>query len=332
MTVSRRFGPRWTRRLRVMLIGRRHNWRMSGCQKSGPDWITARVRKRDDPVLGTQYDERDVPILSSIKIGSYTRVMANEAKWRRRDQFPSHQRLADELEKLLRFADELDCFEPLLLRLRGDARDRSAVLGELLAAFYLRRRGFTILGRDPVGRSGKVGDWSADFRGGTPLFVEVKAPDWEAELSEDERKQGRKTLGKYVDLEARSVAPFDVLMDVIGRNATPKLLPGTPNLIVTSDNLFVSIVGMPYLEPRFREWFARPQFRAVGGILFLRHDESLDPDRVRIRFEENKFADQGNQLPADVISHLQAQAAIDDRGRRDNIPGPLSRRSRIILG
>jgi hypothetical protein len=34
-------------------------------------------------------------------------------------------------------------------------------------------------------------------------------------------------------------------MDVIGRNAEPKLLPSMPNLVVTVDNLFVSIVGMP---------------------------------------------------------------------------------------
>jgi hypothetical protein len=273
-----------------------------------------------------------VPVLSSVHIGAYTRVMANDAKWRRLDEFPSHQRVADELEKLLRFADEISCFEALLPRLRGDARDRSAVLGELLAAFYLHRRGFEILGRDPVGQKGKVGDWSVGFRGGPPLFVEVKAPDWQAELSEEERKQGRKELGKYVDLEARSVAPFDVLMDVIGRNAAPKLLPGVPNLIVTADNLFVSIVGMPYLEPRFREWFARPEFRSVGGILFLRHDESLDPDRVLIRFEENKFADQGNKLPADAVEHLQAQAAIDEDRRRERVSSPLSRRSGIILG
>jgi hypothetical protein len=81
--------------------------------------------------------------------------------------------------------------------------------------------------------------------------VEAKAPDWEAELSETDRRQGRKVLGKYVDLEARAVTPFDVLMDVIGRNAAPKLLPGTPNLMVTADQLFVSIVGMPYPEAGF---------------------------------------------------------------------------------
>jgi hypothetical protein len=194
-----------------------------------------------------------MPILSSVQIGAYTRVMANDAKWRRQDEFPSHQRVADELERLLRFADGINCFEALLPRLRGNTRERSSVLGELLAAFYLQRRAFQILGRDPAGRSGKTGDWSVGFWGGSPLFVEVKVPDWEAELSDEERKQGRKDLGKYVDLEARGVAPFDVLMDVIGRNAAPKLLANTPNLIVTADNLFVSIVGMPHLEPRFRE-------------------------------------------------------------------------------
>jgi hypothetical protein len=257
--------------------------------------------------------------------------MANDAKWRCLDEFPSHQRLADELERLLRFADGINCFEPLLPRLRGNARDRSAVLGELLVAFYLHRRGFRILGREPAGLDGKAGDWSVALREGPPLFVEVKAPDWEAELSEEERKRGRKALGKYVDLEARRVAPFDVLMDVIARNATPKLTQGVPNLIVTSDNLFVSIVGMPHLEERFQEWFVRPEFRRVGGVLFLRHSESLEPDRVMVRFEENRFADQDNRLPTGVIDHLRAQAAIDDDVRRYRLSGSHGPLSKIII-
>lgn len=206
-----------------------------------------------------------MPILSNVRIGAYTRVMANDAKWRRLDELPSHQRVAGELERLLRFADDINCFEPLLPRLRGDARDRSAVLGELLAAFCLHRRGFKILGRDPVGRDKKVGDWSGGSRGEPPLFVEVKAPGREAELSEGERKQGRKALGKYVDPETRCVAPFDVLMDVIGRHAARKLLANTPNLIVTVDTLFVSIVGMPHPDARFREWFVKPEFVSAGS-------------------------------------------------------------------
>jgi hypothetical protein len=70
----------------------------------------------------------------------------------------------------------------------------------------------------------------------------------------------------------------------------------------------------------------------VGGVLFLRHNESLDPDRILIRFEENVFADQGNKLPADVIDLLKAQAAIDEERRREKVANPVSRRSGIILG
>ena len=106
---------------------------------------------------------------------------------------------------------------------------------------------------------------------------------------------------------------------VRSQHAAPKLLPDTPNLIVTADNLFVSIVGMPHLESRFREWLARPEFRSVGGILFLRLSESLDPDRVLIRFEENSFADLGNKLPADAVEHLQAQTAIDEDSQHERL-------------
>jgi hypothetical protein len=110
-------------------------------------------------------------------------------------------------------------------------------------------------------------------------------------------------------------------MEVIKRNAVPKLLPTTRNLIVTTDDMFVSIIGMPHLEHRFGEWFAKPEFRNIGGILFLRPYCSLGPDEVLIRFEENRLADPSNRLPGEVIGHLKAQAAIDDKRRLDRLLG-----------
>ena len=38
------------------------------------------------------------------------------------------------------------------------------------------------------------------------MFVEVKAPDWQAELSEEERKQGRKELGS-MSIWRRAASP-----------------------------------------------------------------------------------------------------------------------------
>jgi hypothetical protein len=258
-----------------------------------------------------------MPIPPDVRIREYTRVMANGAKWRRLDEFPFHQDLADQLERLLRFADEVGSFEPLLSRLRGNPRERSAVLGELWTAFYLHRRGFTVLGRDPLGVGSRVGDWSLAFKGTASIFVEVKAPDWEAELSDEERlQQGRKELGKYLHLESRAVAPFEVLMDVIKRNASPKLPPDVPNLIVTADDLFVSIVGMPHLDNRFDQCFRQPEFSRIGAVLFLPAEGTLDPDRVLIRFEENPYVDASNALPREAAVQLKAQAAIDVARRR----------------
>jgi hypothetical protein len=237
--------------------------------------------------------------------------MANDAKWRYHDEFPSSQLLANELEKLLVFADEIRCFEAFLPRLRDNARARNAALGELLTAFYLHKRGFENITRDPPGANFKIGEWSATFSNSPAIFIEVKSPDWQAELSDAERLAGRKTLGKHVDLEARFVAPFDVLMDVILRNAVPKLLDDSPNLIITADDMFVSIVGMPHLEMRFSEWFAKPDFSKVGGIMSFRTNYSLDPDRVLIRFEVNHSANVSNRLPPAVIAHLNAQAFVD---------------------
>jgi hypothetical protein len=97
--------------------------------------------------------------------------------------------------------------------------------------------------------------------------------------------------------------------------------------IYPADDLFVSIVGMPYLEVRFREWFVKPEFRQIGGILFLRPSGSLNQKQALIRFEENQFSENGNILPGNAVEHLKAQADIDDNRRLEKMSsvGPLSR-------
>jgi hypothetical protein len=87
-------------------------------------------------------------------------------------------------------------------------------------------------------------------------------------------------------------------MDVIGRNAAPKLLPGTPNLIVTADHLFVEHRRNTVSRSPVSDGWPGV---SCSGILFLRHDQSLDPGRLLIRFEQNHVVDPGTRLPAEVI-------------------------------
>ena len=67
-------------------------------------------------------------------------------------------------------------------------------------------------------------------------------------------------------------------------------------------------------------------------VVFLRHSESFDPDNILIRFEENQFVDQDNGLPAGVIDHLKAQAAVDEERRIKRFSSPVLPRSGIVLG
>ncbi|MGD1090206.1 MAG: hypothetical protein ABR955_15990, partial [Verrucomicrobiota bacterium] len=70
-------------------------------------------------------------------------------------------------------------------------------------AFFLSRNGFEIVKWEPkTGIGGHLGEFSVRWKGGPAIMVEVKAPDWQGDLSELEQRGERKTLGKYVDGEA----------------------------------------------------------------------------------------------------------------------------------
>ena len=126
-----------------------------------------------------------------------------------------------------------------LPRFREYPRERDAALGEARLAFFFHRNNFRIVSWFPPGRGSHEGDLEIQWTDTEPIFVEVKGPTWEGELSAEERDTGRKVQPKYIDGQARSVRPSVEVRNAL-RKALPKLSQERANLVAIVDDLFLS--------------------------------------------------------------------------------------------
>src|SRR6266481_5358049 len=191
--------------------------------------------------------------------------------------FPWKQRVADELEKLLEFSDSQNQFERFLGRISKAADNRmDEVVQELRTAFFFYRNGFPICRWEPSGLLGKIGEYSlrADRQ---EVFVEVKSPGWEAELSPEEIKAGRTKQPKYIQGDARAVAPWLQVRDCMKR-AYCKFTDAQPNLLVIADDFHMSLteeddsqfeIALFEKTTVFNKeagYFANSSYERLGGI------------------------------------------------------------------
>jgi hypothetical protein len=269
-----------------------------------PDYAWRSNRSLTSHLRRTGHD----PVLLgvSLALGDHLRVASEGARWIERDGFPSDQEWADEHESVLNFAAAHGQFERSLGRLRGTARQRDATFAEFRVAFFLARNGFNILQWEP-NVTGRPGDLLVEWPGTEPIFVETKAPDWEGELSTDERAT-RKVSPKYVDGDGRWVDPVPNVLRVIRSNVLPKLGDYLPNMAIVHDDLFVSPTHRPSKWPkRFCDGMANPEFARLGAIYFVRPDRPLPGLGVDYAtlFVENPNCLPACRIPTEVVTGLR---------------------------
>lgn len=265
----------------------------------------------------------DVPP-SLIQLGSLTQVVRHGAKWRRELLFPYSQASACEAERIFEFLSVQGQFERFLPRLRDDARALQAAIAEGRVAFFHFRNGFDIHEWEPPGRDRCVGEFSVSWNWGQKVFVEVKAPDWQGQLSKDELLSDRKQKGKWVDGEGGCVSPFP---ERTIKNAVLKLRDDQPNLVVIAGDLFISPAEVPDsdLKDRVDEFFRRPENRVLGGLLFFKADECRNEIEYKIRFYANPYACAPCRIPADIAAGLAASSQADEARRPQRGRSPVAR-------
>lgn len=245
-----------------------------------------------------------MPPRERIEIGPLTQALLDASVWSRDSLFPYWQARADDAEAVLSFLLDQGVLESF--RRRFAARESEGAWAEARAGLFLWRNGFRILQWEPRAVPERPGDIDVQYGDTEPVFVEVKGPGWQGELSDEERSRGRKEQSKFEGIEARSVGPSASACYAIDK-AIPKFSSHRCNLVVIVDDLYISPVELPegWLEHDVTEHLVKtPRGSSVGGALFVWVTQSGGPVEYRHRFVRHSAANR--PLPASVVERLAA--------------------------
>jgi hypothetical protein len=186
-----------------------------------------------------------------VKLGPLTAAMRAEARWRNEDHlYPAWQVFADEIERILRFADEQGQLSRCWSNLTARIPQRDSALDELRVAYHLHQHQFRVVDWEPAGLNGNRGEYLVCGPSSVEIFVEVKGPRWEGELDDEEIKAGRTKQPKELYLEGRAVAPWQRIRFEVEK-AYKKFIPSVPNLLVIVGNR--GFVSMEHGAEKFAE-------------------------------------------------------------------------------
>lgn len=252
-----------------------------------------------------------------MNFGERTRTLFADPRWRVRDgdKYPSDQCFADELELLLDFAAKHGQLDWYSSRLVKKPRERSAAIAELSVAYDLCARGFHLLSFEPLGLNCKKGEFLVSpARETVRVFVEVKAPDWQAEvtgfgtLAHDPSAQQRLTEKKYRDGDGGPILPGVGVQFAIEK-AYEKLPPDQPTLlIVPSNGMFNSYEHFPQMiAHRLLNNdgpFVSSKFERLGGVGLFWYQYIGTGIRYDMEVIPNPHAAAKNTLPQSVCNLL----------------------------
>jgi hypothetical protein len=256
-----------------------------------------------------------MPPLPDVQLGPLTRSILDGAPWRDVSVFPASQHWADEVERVLSFLTTQGVFARFLPRLRARETERDGALAEARTGYYFHRNGFQVLKWEPEEVAGRPGDLDIRWSDSEAIFVEVKGPGWEGELTPEEIAAGRQHQPKYINAEARAMDPVERVIYAVDK-ALPKLSSERINVVVVADDLFFSPTEIPktLLLGRLATMLRDEVYRNVGGIFMLNAVSYTEGTEVeyRARFIANVNATR--PLPDAVQSGLL--------GTNDNPYGP----------
>jgi len=245
------------------------------------------------------------PILHSIAQG---------AEWTTEDEFPAAPEWADEHEQWLAFVDSKGELARFLPRLKKSAYQRDRTFSEIGIAYYLEtRRSLPIIEWEPTGNEAKTGEYMVQGPTG-PIFVEVKTGGWQKDIVEEQgRHSPRLSQPKYINAEARSVAPWAVIRNAIA-NAYPKFTSTMPSLLIIREDYLAPLdtfnkdialfcpgrgkQGDGYLAEN--GYFLDSRFERLGGLAIFSVELGIRGLRYSFSVSHNPNAVQAVRLPPAV--------------------------------
>ena len=232
--------------------------------------------------------------------------MSTNATWVGMDEFPSNRIWANEVEEVLEYLKAKKQFERLLPRLRGNLNERDGALAEGRVAYVLARQGFSIVSWEPIGNSGKKGEFEIKWQNNPPIFVEVKGPRWEGELSDIEKKGNRKKQKRYINGEVRPLDPIERILFAIDKSIDKYSLDKFNMLVTVCDLLFTSPFDWPWksVKPRIQSYLSNIKYSNLGGILLFNSECKSEIITYKMAFIENPEANSKCKLSTQVINYF----------------------------
>jgi len=152
------------------------------------------------------------------------------------------------------------------------ASQRDSALSELRVAFFFDRSGFPVSEWRPLAEPPKEVEFAIGCASGDTIFIEVKSPGWEMELSQAERLAGRTKEPKYQNGEGRMFANNEAITFAVDK-AYPKFSATHSNLLVVADDLFVSMehgtewwADAALYDPGRGGKFTSTTYERLGGV------------------------------------------------------------------
>ena len=239
----------------------------------------------------------DRPLLAKITQGS---------RWLGKDEFPSDELWADEVEKWLQYVEGRRQFDRFLPRLRDLPAQRDETLAEIKAAYFNETYvGYQTCSWEPCGEGAKLGDFSFAFKA-TNVFCEVKSPGWEQAIVESQgKKSPRLGLPKYIPgVEFSSFANWPYVRASVLR-AYPKFPDNTSTLLILVDDFKVCLTDDPLGMPKAlyesgTGCFMSNQFSNLGAIAALNVQNT---GKIEYRFSvyHNPMAQKSAVIPREVF-------------------------------
>jgi hypothetical protein len=201
--------------------------------------------------------------------------LLREAEWKRQGHvYPTLPAWHSELEGLLGFIQahgRVDSYWPDLTSARP--RQFFAALQEIRVARFLAANGFPVAKWQPPGRGNHKGEFSVQAVP-LPIFVEVKSPDWEGQLTPEERDAGRKEQGKYSNLVHGADDGWRAIRASV-KKAYPKFSLVQPNLLVIADDRWLPLVFSGELSVQHALHFASTVLDGEAGYFTTTNFENL---------------------------------------------------------
>ena len=241
------------------------------------------------------------PLLAKIAQGS---------RWLGKDEFPSDELWANEVEKWLQYVDGRGQFDRFLPRLRDLPAQRDETLAEIKPAYFIETyAGYQICAWGPCGEGAKLGDFSFAFKA-MKIFCEVKSPGWERSIVKSQGvdspqlKQPKYITGVEADLFDNSRYVRDSVL-----KAYSKFPVGGPTLLILVDDLRVSLsndrLGVPMaLYESVSGCFTSSQYSRLGALAVL-NVENTGKIEYRVSVFHNPMAQCATALPKQVFANFK---------------------------